>query len=598
MAAYVIGSGVQYGTYLQAQSFVNELKATQLTSSRAMTAAVRTSTADLLASQGVLQSQNVRLTEATEDGFRQLSWDIQAATGAIQELDATFVWGFNAILSHTGRMADALEDLLAATKSPTKTRAYEYFDDARTAFRRGHLPDALELVGKAISGDHTSAGYKLEWRFHMLRGAVLVGAFSNPELLDLQAAEQSYLSAAGYARTEDPDGAALALLGLGWACYCQGRLEDALTHTNNAVSFCPSMGEAHYQSAKVLMAMGRNIDGLKRLHTAADSDPQYVLKAATDGDFQRVTDEFEDWCRRERDDALEALRKLYDDESPQVQFWHRCLQCKVDLALLAAVMLEQSSPLVDTLAVLHAVRSIAPTNAQTTSFTAADALRAIDAVPARLQIPPQLLGSCRNQAVKWPFEPQFFALGLRLLARHEASTAEAVCLAVVGRDQKPLEFFALLFDSAGTRHLATLASDLKLRQAGSRIKLIDEFEAIVKSGRYSKKTLEAIRDGLSAQYATWRAEIDKELRTRALAGTEHPLNGAVGRFVGSFFGMMIPGLIAEAAVSTGLAFVVWGGGILFVVGFGIVNRTEIRDARLRDHTESEKQRRAKLDIVV
>ena len=163
------------------------------------------------------------------------------------------------------------------------------------------------------------------------------------------------------------------------------------------------------------------------------------------------------------------------------------------------------------------------------------------------------------------------------------------------RPERPLELFALLLDSGGRRHRQSLVSDLERREARNRAALIGEFERISKSGHYSAKTLEVMRDSLCAQYEAWRPEIYQELQTSAFAGTETPMKGAVGRFFGAFFGMMIPALIAEAAVATELGFIVWGGGILVAVGAGIMKRTEIRDNRLRERTESETQLRQRLD---
>jgi len=243
--AYVIGSGVPYGKYLQAQALVDDLKTAQVRGLNLVSAAVQTGTKEIIASQDALRDQNARLAQAVTDGLDEV-------TGAIEDLNATFVWGFNAVLCHTGRMADALEDLLAAVKSPTKTRAYEYFDDARTAFSRGHLRDALELIEKAISGDHAASGYRIEWRFHLLKGSILVGTVAHPELLDLKSAEETYRTAADYAATDDTDGAALALLGASWACYCQAQLAEALNLADRALQYRPSFGEAHFQSAKIL----------------------------------------------------------------------------------------------------------------------------------------------------------------------------------------------------------------------------------------------------------------------------------------------------------------------------------------------------------
>jgi tetratricopeptide (TPR) repeat protein len=585
---YVLGSGVPYGQYLQAQALVDDVKGALARERKQVSLAVQSSTREIVASQDGLRDQGIRLEQATQHGFEQLSWDLQEVRGAVEDLNATFEWGFNAILCHTGRMADALEALLAAVKTPTKTRAYEYFDDARTAFSRGHHRDALDLINKAIAGDHTSAGYKLEWRFHLLKGSILVGTTAHPELLDLSAAEQTYRTAAEYAETEEPRGASLALLGASWACYCQGKLDEALALAKRALHFCPRFGEALFQSAKILMAMARPLEALPLLAAALDEDPQYLLKACGDGDFQAHNASLEAWLNKHRERKEDELRTVYSQLSEDGRFWLRCVAISLDLGAVEATLLRTKPGLFDLLCALRTLRSIVPTNTSPPQ-SAADAVNVVKAVPPRLPLPRQLLSTFVAQSRGWGQDAAFFEFVDVLLKRSEHETLRALFNNSPRSPDTPLEFFvawhnALPTDSTAARALNDM---LKQKAADARGCLVYQLETVHRSRRYSQDSIKRTKAALLARWEEWRPAIRRELKERAFAGTESPGKGAIGRFFGSFFGCMIPALIVEQIAGPGIAMLSWIGGVGAVVFVPVAKRSSVRHEKLRTAHESE-----------
>lgn len=593
---YVFGSGVPYGKYLQAQALVDDLKVAQARELNCVSLAVESGTREIVASLEVLRDQNVHLQEAVTQGFDQLSWEIREVRTAVEDLNATFVWGFNAILCHTGRMADALEALLAAVKTPTKTRAYEYFDDARTAFTRGHHKDALDLIEKAIAGDHTSSGYRLEWRFHLLKGSILVGTISHPELLDLKSAEQTYRTAADYASTDDRHGAALALLGASWACYCQGQLPEAFGLCESALKFHTSFGEALFQSAKILMAMGRSDDAASRLAAALEVDPDYVLKAAGDGDFQARGRQFEAWVRAHRETKERELLSVYGDLSKDGRFWLRCVEQRVDLRHLVRTLTRKEPALYDLLCALRTLRSVESDKIHRPQ-SPQDAAKALRAIPPQLHIPPELLGSLLADRDKWKADGPFFDLSRVLVKRRELEALRPLLEYYPWSQDAPLELFASRLEAFPVDGSATsaIASMLERRGAETREHLIDEYDKLSKSGSYSERTIEAIRAAVVARYEGWLPAIEKSLRQSAFVGTEHPGKGVIGRFAGSFFGFLIPAAIVEAIAGTALGLLLWLAGIAAVVFTGVVKRSDIRAERLRQARDMEARLRARLD---
>lgn len=296
MPTYVLGGGLTYQQYLQAKSFSSDIRSSQDHSRRAVITAVSDQTRRIIASNEALARENIRAVEAgsdrvsdaLEDGFSRLSWELQDIQRDLSGLNATFTWGFSEVFARLGQMNDSLEELVQISKNPVQTVAFNHFDIARQALRQGLHREALDEVSRAIDGDHSSPGYRLEWRFHMLRGTVLLGSIDgDPDIVDLPKSEDSFLLAGRYARTDLPKEAARAFLAAGWSAYCQGKLAEALAYTEQAQKLDADLGEALFQSAKIRMAIDEPSHGLADLAKAIDHDKLYALKAADDGDFQR-----------------------------------------------------------------------------------------------------------------------------------------------------------------------------------------------------------------------------------------------------------------------------------------------------------------------
>jgi formylglycine-generating enzyme len=307
--------GTDYRQYLQNQAYVNDIRDAQKSAARNTIAAIGAGSLSILlgveAGMGNIadaQREGAQLTADAQWGAAQLTADAQreaaelvasaqwegaqmtaAATehaadrvvGAIHGLDSTFRWGFGQVIGTLGGMSTSLAALIQTAKTPAQTAAYEQFEIARDAFRKCLYPECLEALGKAISGDHTSPGYKLEWRFHNLVGVVRLGfPGCDVSLVDPAAAEQSFLLATRYARADAPGDAARALFSAGWAAFVQGKLPDALRHTEGAIAIDAKFAEALFQSAKIRMAQGAPDAALPVLRRAIDLDRGYALRAA------------------------------------------------------------------------------------------------------------------------------------------------------------------------------------------------------------------------------------------------------------------------------------------------------------------------------
>lgn len=83
-------------------------------------------------------------------GFDRLSYHLQDISSGISGLNATFHWGFGQLIAGIGHMNDVLSELLKIAKTPVQTVAFNHFEIARDAFRKGLLQESLEELDKAI----------------------------------------------------------------------------------------------------------------------------------------------------------------------------------------------------------------------------------------------------------------------------------------------------------------------------------------------------------------------------------------------------------------------------------------------------------------
>ena len=289
-------SGMSYQQFLQQKSFFDDVTRAQKDATRASVDAMGESTRKILGGM--------------ERSSERMAGGMAAVQGSIDELNASFRWDMGQVLGSLGGMADSLQSLIQIAKTPAQTAAYEQFEIARDAFRQQLYEESLEALDRAIGGDRSSPGYKLEWRFHQLVGVVKLGGLPGH---DPAAAEQSFLLAARYARVDHKKEAARALLAAGWAAFVQENLPEALGHTEGALELNPSLGEALFQAAKVQMALDRPTDGLPVLRRAIDLDPLYLVKAGGDGAFVRHGPELEVFLEALRDEKLLGLQPTARD---------------------------------------------------------------------------------------------------------------------------------------------------------------------------------------------------------------------------------------------------------------------------------------------
>lgn len=211
----------------------------------------------------------------------------------LQELNATFRWGFSEVLLGLGRLGDTLNDLKSLMENRNKIWAYEQYFEARRAFLNGWHRESFDLVQQAIDGYGSNPGYKLEFRFHFLLGQNYLGNRQNHEtdIINPEKAEAAFLNAAKYSEHESKSDAAVAYLCASRSAYIQEKIEAALAHAETATQLDPGLGEAVFQKTKLLCRTGDWEDAAPIFSALFTSEPTYAVKAASDPDIRSFVTE-------------------------------------------------------------------------------------------------------------------------------------------------------------------------------------------------------------------------------------------------------------------------------------------------------------------
>ena len=245
-------------------------------------------------------------------------------------LSAAFTWSRGEVLASMGGMLVPVDELMAQARSPVESVVVQLFQVARESFLELGFTESLEALNRALdTGPNLNVSGRLVWRIHLLRALVLLGSVdnTNPRLINPAQAEQSFLMAARYARSEYPLDAARALLGAGWAAYVQDngqpnyRMREAMTYTDEAQDLDDELVEAQFQSAKFRMARGETNPALHSLRWLPVTERVVLLKAAADEDFKRHAEKLEAFLSALREEQLTQIQSEVVPVASRIRQW-------------------------------------------------------------------------------------------------------------------------------------------------------------------------------------------------------------------------------------------------------------------------------------
>lgn len=245
-------------------------------------------------------------------------------------LSAAFTWSRGEVLASMGGMLVPTDELMAEARSQAQSEAVQLFQVAREAFLERYFTESLEALNGALdTGSSLNTAGRLVWRIHLLRALVLLGSVDNtdPQIINPPQAEQSFLMAARYARSDYPLDAARALLGAGWAAYVQEngeanyRMRAAMTYTDEAHDLDSDLAEAQFQSAKFRMAVGETDPALHSLRWLPVKERVMLLKASADGDFKRYIGKLEGFLSALREEQLTKIQSEVSPVASRIRKW-------------------------------------------------------------------------------------------------------------------------------------------------------------------------------------------------------------------------------------------------------------------------------------
>ena len=245
-------------------------------------------------------------------------------------LSAAFTWSRGEVLASMGGMLVPTDELMADARSQAQSEAVQLFQVAREAFLERYFTESLEALNGALNtGSSLNAAGRLVWRIHLLRALVLLGSVDNtdPQIINPPQAEQSFLMAARYARSDYPLDAARALLGAGWAAYVQEngeanyRMRAAMTYTDEAHDLDSDLAEAQFQSAKFRMALGETDPALHSLRWLPVKERVMLLKASADEDFKRYIGKLEGFLSALREEQLTKIQSEVSPVASRIRKW-------------------------------------------------------------------------------------------------------------------------------------------------------------------------------------------------------------------------------------------------------------------------------------
>lgn len=270
----------KYADYLQARQFSDAIQLT-----------IDDSTNMLLSANKSFEARagigNAVVKESIEGGFERITFTVNSMAQMVEhefkETRSILEAGFSEVYAQLSSVNAGIDELIRIARSPSRNWAYEQFELAREEFRRGLYPEALTSVDRAITGHGSHVGLGSDFRFHMLRGIVLLGSYANSdtEIVDPVKAESALLQAARYAASGYSHEVANAMSLASAAAAAQGDWTRALAHTREGLRFDRQPG-LYYQAAKALFRLGDTASAIENAAKAIARSERFVLLLLVD----------------------------------------------------------------------------------------------------------------------------------------------------------------------------------------------------------------------------------------------------------------------------------------------------------------------------
>lgn len=299
--------GLSWEQYLQANSFVGDIKGQLAQSTQSLETKISEQTLEIVAS-------NAELSRAFGDGFDSINNTLRGGFKdvefAIDKLNADFNYSMGLLIEQYQIQNKLFEDLLDKLDAIHKTLESPLLTQARELYRIGCERANKKLLDKALvafldAEKKNDTDFFIQYHIGML---YLYGLDEDDNVVDLKKAKAHLLQAARYAKAEisvDPTFshyAAESLLHASIANYArldefyeqgdQNKIEELLAESKDfakeAVDLYPQLLEARYHLAKYETLLSEIPDAVTDLQTVIEHDRNYALKAQDDSVFDEI----------------------------------------------------------------------------------------------------------------------------------------------------------------------------------------------------------------------------------------------------------------------------------------------------------------------
>lgn len=261
-----------------------------------------------------LSEQVGRVVKAQLEGANQIlvrqqdiEWEIhkvnqgiEKMSGAIQDFQATFEWGFTELIWQIEQTNVLLQEILQVLQAPLDTQAKELRRKGEDAYRNGWFDDSLKDFLESEKRN------RYDFTIHHYLGNIYLFHKKNPTK-----ALEYYNKAVKYAAPKSLYHASFSLLHLGLIYYLQQKFQQAYESTMKAIKLSPDFYEAHYQHAHYCAKIGKFDEAVHHLRMAVvEGDPYYCIKADSEKDFDVMKKQLINLFFKLKEDTYNQLVKL------------------------------------------------------------------------------------------------------------------------------------------------------------------------------------------------------------------------------------------------------------------------------------------------
>lgn len=195
----------------------------------------------------------------------------------LEELKATFDWGFGQVIWQLELQQETLQDILKVLQAPLDTQAKELRGRAEYAYQNGWIDkaerDFLESEGKNYQDFSVHFSLGMIYLYHKIDFEKALGYFR--QTVKYAKPSSSHYTAQGWFYT-------------GFVFYLQHEYSEAIEAMNQVLEINPEFSEAHYQLAKNFALLDKPKESIENLRKAIEADADYCLKADMDRDFDGI----------------------------------------------------------------------------------------------------------------------------------------------------------------------------------------------------------------------------------------------------------------------------------------------------------------------